>query len=154
MSYADSWGGHLSREVQFRCKICPDGVGGVADVACADAWNADARGYPSFEEKDGVSLVVARTAAGEALMRGAMAAGVVAASPLDVDRIEAMQPGQSRRKRLVRARVAALAMTLQPRPDFSGVMAGEAAKRASIGERLRDTLGTIRRVINGRRSRL
>jgi coenzyme F420 hydrogenase subunit beta len=37
MSYADSWGGILSRHVQFRCKICPDGTGGFADVVCADA---------------------------------------------------------------------------------------------------------------------
>jgi coenzyme F420 hydrogenase subunit beta len=30
MSYADSWGDILSKEVQFRCKICPDAVGGSA----------------------------------------------------------------------------------------------------------------------------
>ena len=50
MSYADSWGGYLSKEVQFRCKICPDAVGGVADIACADAWYGDGDGYPSFDE--------------------------------------------------------------------------------------------------------
>src|SRR3546814_6618598 len=38
MSYERSWGDHLSREVQFRCKNCPDAVGGTADIACADAW--------------------------------------------------------------------------------------------------------------------
>jgi coenzyme F420 hydrogenase subunit beta len=26
MSYADSWGGILSKHVQFRCKVCPDGT--------------------------------------------------------------------------------------------------------------------------------
>ncbi|MEI6417993.1 MAG: Coenzyme F420 hydrogenase/dehydrogenase, beta subunit C-terminal domain, partial [Sphingomonadales bacterium] len=49
MSYADSWGNILSKEVQFRCKICPDAVGAAADMACADAWYGDERGYPSFE---------------------------------------------------------------------------------------------------------
>ncbi|PZQ55160.1 MAG: hypothetical protein DI570_22480, partial [Phenylobacterium zucineum] len=61
MSYADSWGGHLSKEVQFRCKICPDAVGGVADIACADAWYGDDAGYPSFAEQEGRSLIMART---------------------------------------------------------------------------------------------
>ena len=42
LSYNDSWGGYLSKAVQFRCKLCPDGVGGAADVACADAWYGDA----------------------------------------------------------------------------------------------------------------
>src|SRR3546814_11296669 len=50
MSYADSWGAHLSKEVQFRCKICPDAIGGVADVACPDAWHGEAEGYPSFDK--------------------------------------------------------------------------------------------------------
>ena len=51
MSYAQSWGEILTKHVQFRCKVCPDGSGGFADVACADAWYGDERGYPSFEEE-------------------------------------------------------------------------------------------------------
>ena len=37
MSYHDSWGGILSDHVQHRCKICADGTGVAADIACADA---------------------------------------------------------------------------------------------------------------------
>jgi coenzyme F420 hydrogenase subunit beta len=74
MTYERSWGHHLSREVQFRCKICPDAVGGVADVACADAWYGGETGYPTFEEQAGRSLMMTRTAAGEALLEQAMAA--------------------------------------------------------------------------------
>ena len=39
MSYAQSWGDILSKHVQFRCKICPDGSGSFADIACGDAWH-------------------------------------------------------------------------------------------------------------------
>jgi coenzyme F420 hydrogenase subunit beta len=70
MTYERSWGHHLSREVQFRCKICPDAVGGVADIACADAWYGGETGYPTFEEQSGRSLVVTRTAVGEAFWIG------------------------------------------------------------------------------------
>ena len=48
-------------DMQFRCKICPDGVGGAADVVCADAWECDEAGYPLFDERDGSSLILSRT---------------------------------------------------------------------------------------------
>ena len=66
MSYHDSWGKILSHHVQHRCKVCADGTGTAADLVCADAWVSDERGYPVFEERDGVSLIVTRNAKGEA----------------------------------------------------------------------------------------
>lgn len=154
MSYPDSWGGHLSREVQFRCKICPDAVGGVADIACADAWYGDEAGYPSFEEEEGRSLIVTRTAAGEALLDAAVAAGDVATTPLPIDEIDKMQPSQARRKRMILARLAALPLTLQPQPRMAGLKVLAAARRAPLMEALRNLAGTVRRTLQGRRSRL
>lgn len=154
MSYPDSWGHHLSKEVQFRCKICPDAVGGVADIACADAWYGDESGYPSFEEEEGRSLIIARTAAGEALLAGALAAGALAAEPLHPAEIDKMQPAQARRKRLVLARVGALPFAGQPRPRLTGVMVAEAARLAPPAEALKNLIGTLRRTLQGRRSRL
>jgi coenzyme F420 hydrogenase subunit beta len=151
MSYAESWGGHLSKEVQFRCKICPDAVGGVADIACADAWYGGESGYPSFDEQDGRSLIVARTPAGEILLAQAMAAGAIAAEPLDAAEIELMQPSQARRKRLVKARVGALALTLQPKPRMQGLMVDEAAARATKRESARNLIGTVRRILVNKR---
>jgi coenzyme F420 hydrogenase subunit beta len=154
LSYARSWGEHLSKEIQFRCKICPDGVGGAADVACADAWYGDEDGYPTFEEQDGRSLIMARTSVGQALVDSALAAGAIQAESLAADRIALMQPGQTRRKRLVGARVAALRLTGQPAPRMTGTLVEVAGRRAGAAERLRNLVGTIRRVLNGRRSRL
>jgi coenzyme F420 hydrogenase subunit beta len=151
MSYAESWGGYLAKEVQFRCKICPDAVGGSADIACADAWYGDEGGYPSFAEADGRSLIVSRTAFGEQFLGEALAAGALAIEPLDVAEIDKMQPSQALRKSLVRARTAALAATLQPRLDTRGVMAEEAAAKAGTALQLRNFLGTVRRIAAGRR---
>jgi coenzyme F420 hydrogenase subunit beta len=153
MSYAESWGGHLSKEVQFRCKICPDAVGGVADIACADAWYGDEQGYPSFEEEDGRSLIISRTEAGERLLESALAAGALAAGPLNVSEIIKMQPAQARRKRLVLARTAALPLLLQPTPKMAGLRVGEAARRGGLADAARNFLGSIRRTLLGRRSR-
>lgn len=154
MTYARSWGGFLSKEVQFRCKICPDAVGGVADIACADAWYGDDDGYPSFEEAEGRSLIVSRSDTGEDFLRGAIAAGVIEAEDLDIDEIDRMQPSQARRKRLVLARTASLPFTLMPAPRMRGLSVGEAARRAGPREALQNFLGTMRRTIRGRRSRL
>ncbi len=151
MSYAESWGDYLSHEVQFRCKICPDAVGGVADITCADAWYGGEAGYPTFEELDGRSLIMARTEAGARFLAGAVASGELATTSLDIRDVDLMQPSQASRKRLVRARLAALTATLQPRPQVDGLLIEAAAKTATMRDQLRNFLGTIRRVLIGKR---
>ena len=151
MSYEESWGNRLSKHVQFRCKICPDAVGGSADIACADAWYGGESGYPQFEEMDGRSLIMVRSEAGAALLASALKAGDVAAEPLALDEIDLMQPSQARRKRLIASRLLALAFTLQSRPSFTGVSIGKAARRAGFGETVKSFLGLVRRVVQGRK---
>ncbi len=151
MRYAQSWGGHLSKEVQFRCKICPDAVGGVADIAAADAWYGGESGYPQFEEQDGRSLVIARTLAGQRLLDGACARGAIMLAPLPVDEIDLMQPSQARRKRLVAARLAACRLLAQPVPVVTGLAVAAAARRGPAREHLRNLLGTARRILANRR---
>jgi coenzyme F420 hydrogenase subunit beta len=146
MPYSESWGAHLSREVQFRCKICPDAVGGTADIACADAWHGDDAGYPLFEEEDGRSLIAARTATGEALLRSAQAAGVVDASPLPISDISRMQPAQAQRKRMVAARVLATRLLGQATPRMRDLDVMRAARRGRLYDLTHNFLGTLRRV--------
>jgi len=147
MSYADSWGSILSRHVQFRCKICPDGTGGLADVVCADAWHCDERGYPLFEERDGISLIVTRTERGENLVRAALEAGVLMAESTDPTAIAPMQPGQLRRKLLVFSRLAAMAILFRARPRFRGFNLRAAARRAGGLANLKSFLGMCRRLV-------
>lgn len=147
MRYADSWGRHLSQEVQFRCKICPDAVGAVADIACADAWYGDEGGYPSFDEQDGRSLIQIRTERGEHLLASARAAGALRADPLNISEIELMQPSQANRKRLVRARLLACKLLLRPVPDMRGLSVEEASRLAPFWLKLRNCLGTISRLM-------
>ncbi len=150
MAYADSWGRHLSREVQFRCKICPDAVGGVADIACADAWYGDASGYPQFEEQDGRSLIITRTAAGEALLQSAQAAGAIETAPLPIDEIERMQPAQAQRKRMIVARTMGVRAAHQAVPRMRGLDVGKAAGNGRWSHSAHNFLGTFRRVIRRR----
>lgn len=98
----------LNRHLQFRCKICPDGTGEFSDVTCADAWYGNDKGYPTFEESDGRSLVLSRTQHGIDLVNEAVSAGYLAVSELPVNDIERMQPYQAERKKMVGARILGL----------------------------------------------
>ena len=147
MGYNDSWGNILSKEVQFRCKICPDAVGSAADIVAADAWYGDPRGYPSFVEADGRSLVMSRTARGDAFLRSAVGGERVVVEPLAVAEIAAMQPSQALRKRQILARLTAVAVAGRPLPRYRGVQLWAAARRASLYEQAHSCAGLIRRFI-------
>lgn len=149
MSYKESWGDILSKHVQFRCKICPDGTGGLADFVCADAWYGDDDGYPTFEEQDGRSLIITRTAKGEDIIRQAADAGYVRLTDIDFGEVEKMQPSQARRKKLVASRLAALVLLGHPIPRYRGFSLLRAALLAGWWANLRSFLGMTRRVILG-----
>ncbi|MDF0541259.1 Coenzyme F420 hydrogenase/dehydrogenase, beta subunit C-terminal domain [Sphingobium sp. H39-3-25] len=145
MDYNSSWGNILNRHLQFRCKICPDGTGEFADIACADAWYG-ADGYPDFTEREGRSLVVARTKVGETLVKSLAQEKRIAVEPLAVDEIAKMQPYQVHRKRHIRARIAAMWLWRRRGPRYARLKLAQTARQTSILSQLRDFLGTLRRL--------
>jgi len=150
MTYMESWGSVLSREVQNRCKICADGTGTAADIVCADAWEADERGYPRFEETDGISLIVPRTQKGLALMQAARAAGHLETAPFDPAGLEAIQPGQTKRRQALLARLAGLRITGRPVPRYRGLLLRQAARQNSLKANFVNFAGMVRRVLQRR----
>jgi coenzyme F420 hydrogenase subunit beta len=110
-SYDDSWGSALGPSVQWRCKVCADGVGESADITAADFWSADEHGYPVFAEAAGQSALIARTERGYDIVLRAAEAGVISVTPMDIDDLAAVQPLQTTRRgtligRLIGARLA------------------------------------------------
>lgn len=149
MSYHDSWGKILSRHVQHRCKICADGTGVAADIVCADAWESDAKGYPVFAEADGISLIVARTASGAALIARAEAAGHLKTAPFDPETLTAIQPGQRERRRALLARLLALRLVGRPTPRYEGLQLWAASRQNPLGRNLKNFAGSLRRALRG-----
>lgn len=147
MTYDDSWGKILNRHLQFRCKICIDGTGESADITCADAWYGSTEGYPSFDEEDGRSLVLSRTAAGEKLVQDAVAAAYLHVESLPVDHIEKMQPYQVNRKRLTFSRVAALRLFNKKIPSYSYRFLWRLARTASLKANAKSFLGMAKRLV-------
>jgi coenzyme F420 hydrogenase subunit beta len=124
-SYEDSWGTALGPTVQWRCKLCPDGVGESSDVTAADLWRADDRGYPDFTEGAGVSALIARTARGLDVVRRAVAAGVITATPISINSVAAVQPLHRDRRRTLAGRLLGtmLAGGIVPRYRGFGLIA-------------------------------
>lgn len=150
MSYFDSWGGILSNHAQLRCKVCADGTGKAADIVCADAWETDEKGYPLFEEQDGVSLIVARTVKGQSLMDNCEAHGCLATTQFDVVKLVSIQPGQTGRRRALLARLTGLMALGRPIPRYQGLHIPSAARQNRLTNSLRNFLGILRRGLAGR----
>jgi coenzyme F420 hydrogenase subunit beta len=144
--YDETWGNELAQEIQFRCKICPDATGEQADIACGDAW-ITADGY-AHGEYESWNAVIARTAAGEALLARMERDGQLHLLPNTVAELNRMQPHQGERKMAILARLSGLLLAGQPRPRYTGLriaIAGWAGRRRFI----KNLLGTMRRLRRG-----
>lgn len=98
LSYEESWGDHLGRALQWRCKTCVDGTGAHADISVGDFWRAGANGYPTFSAAPGTSAAIARTVRGDAILHAAALAGVIALAPLNLAAVARVQPLQVQRR--------------------------------------------------------
>lgn len=120
ISYEDSWGTHLGRRLQNRCKICPDGTGGHADIAVGDFWTTGPSGYPAFDDAEGTSVAIARTTKGHEILMRARADGVVVLAPACLDDVAAIQPLQVNRRNMLLGRLAGRLLARKRIPRFRG----------------------------------
>lgn len=143
--YDRSWGSALGPATQWRCKICADGIGESADIAAADSWDSDERGYPTFGEQEGRSALLARTERGLAIVLAAQAAGVIEMRPLDPAQLAQAQPLQTSRRRFLAARLWGARLGGRAVPRYRGF----GLTRLSMAQprlALRALRGTLRRV--------
>lgn len=145
MSYNDSWGNILSHHVQFRCKVCPDGTGGAADIVCADAWHCDDKGYPLFDDAEGRSLIMARTGLGLQTVRNAVDASELEVEKFEVSDLLKMQPGQTGRSQALLARLIGLFLKRGVRPVYLGFSIFQNATSIGLVNFARNLIGTFRR---------
>ncbi|HEY6527978.1 MAG TPA: Coenzyme F420 hydrogenase/dehydrogenase, beta subunit C-terminal domain [Cellvibrionaceae bacterium] len=144
MDYNSSWGNILGKQLQYRCKICADGTGEFADVVCADAWYGK-DGYPDFAERDGRSLIISRTAAGNQLLNAATSSNAIVMEPISVGEIDAMQPYQVNRRQLAAARGVATRLAVGNTTRFKGLKLVRQIFSSGFIYTLRNAWGTFRR---------
>ena len=141
MTYMDSWG-FLQKYRPYRCHLCPDGTGELADLSCGDPW------YRRIEEgEQGHSLVLVRTERGREILKGAIEAGYVILKQADSSMLEASQSNLLQKRRAVWGRLLAMKMFGIPVPKLQGFSLFGNWKRLSIEDMARSILGTARRIV-------
>ncbi|MCP1835634.1 coenzyme F420 hydrogenase subunit beta [Bradyrhizobium sp. USDA 4532] len=148
LPYPGGWHmGKFRYELQFRCKICPDGVGEVADISAPDGWILQ-NGRPVYAEAPGVNVAVVRTPIGEELLHAAIDAGYLEVAPASVEEIDQMHTNHHA-KAAASAALFALRLMGQRTIKASGYRANEGLKRAGLRSIFRQFVGTVRRVLTG-----
>ncbi len=150
MSYEQSWGRILSKDVKMRCRLCPDGFGEFADISCGDAWHAEA-GRPVFDERPGRSLVFIRSAKGQELFESAERHGYLESEPFREEELPIIQPSQHQRKLYAGIRLLAAKAAGDRLLDFSGFPICADFHKMRLTTAAKNLAGTFRRIRKARR---
>ncbi len=142
LDYDGSWNTVLQKHRQWRCRLCPDHTGELADLSVGDPW------YRPVEPGDtGRSLILVRTDKGRELLRSAIRSGAIIAERVAPGVLPASQPNLLRTRGAVAARIASLRLAGYPFPRFRGFpMWRFWWSELPLTEKLRSTVGTLRRV--------
>ena len=144
--YNEMWEDESRWQLQFRCKICPDSIGELADVTVADVWPG---GKPD-DEGLGFNGFIARTPRGARLLTAAVQArAITLTEDLDFDGLELAQGSHSRRKRGLAARLRAMRDAGLIAPRFEGLRLQEADALLNDTERLSNYEGMRERLERG-----
>ena len=137
-----------SYDIQFRCKVCPDAIGELADVSCPDSW-VMVDGKPIHAEADGANLFIARTRQGEKLVAAAAAAGAIHLDPFTIEELDAQHADHVARKIENPARVRALGLEGEPEPVYANFRAGRMVELAGAERDAAAEAGARRRIKQG-----
>jgi coenzyme F420 hydrogenase subunit beta len=135
-------------DIQFRCKICPDAIGELGDIACPDGWVLK-DGKTIHEEAPGVNVLIARTPIGEQLVADAAAARALRLAPFAAEELDVMHNDHFPRKLENPARIAAMRLAGEPVPDFRNFRFWWTVLHAGVLRQLRGFAGTWRRIRRG-----
>lgn len=145
MTYNESWGNILGKELGFRCKICPDGIGLLSDISSGDAWNTK-NGYPDFTESDGKNFCFIRTKEGKQLFTSAEKAGYINQEKLDIDKIRYMQNYQYTRRHYVGWRILIVQLLTGNLLSFRNLGYNKLILNSNFIKGVKEALGTIKRL--------
>ncbi len=151
MNYIDSWMNILGRDIRKICKFCTDGVGEFADISCGDLWKTkDCK--PIFDETDGENIIFTRSEIGENILNGAYKMKYIEISDyeMDISDLTYIQPNHANRKRILYPKMLGLKLTGQMIPQYNMLGLKKYSKNLSFFSKSRITIGTIRRVLQGR----
>ncbi len=140
LKYEESWE-FLQKFRPFRCHLCPDGMGELADISCGDAWHR----YPD-KNNIGQSLILIRTQRGQELLNRAVSKGYMKIIPSGKSEILKAQNLVKRRQEIF-GRLFAMKILFIPTPHFNGFLLFKAWLHNPLWIKIKIVLGTLRRLI-------
>jgi len=145
-SYNEMWEDENRWQLQFRCKICPDSLGDLADVTVADVWPG---GKPDNEGL-GFNGFIARTKRGERLLKAAIRDGAITITEdLDYAGLELAQGSHMLKKQSLTSRLAAMRDAGLIEPRFVNLRLKEAAAMLDEAARVANYEGMKDRLQRG-----
>ncbi|WP_027056043.1 Coenzyme F420 hydrogenase/dehydrogenase, beta subunit C-terminal domain [Mesorhizobium erdmanii] len=147
LTYRQLWEDEDKWMIQPRCKICPDAIGQVADIAVHDTW---LNGGPAAED-EALNGIIVRTRHGLELFDAAVEAGALEIKrETSVAEISELQSHQVRKRRAVWARLKGMAIAGKPVPVVSDLALEDCARQNSLAENLAEGRGARERARRGR----
>lgn len=140
--YAEGWGRILQAHRRWRCRVCTDHTGAFADISVGDPWHK----APEGADDAGKSLIIARSAEGEALIRAAIAAGVLVATPASRTAIAHSQPNLLASLGAVWGRRLAMRVMGMAVPQDRGMPLFQFWLALSLREKAQSLGGTMKRI--------
>ena len=144
-TYDIGWGQFLQPFRPWRCRLCADHGAEHADIAIGDPWYDQPTGQSA-----GRSLIVVRTEHGRAMLHAAMAAGYLVADQRDAEDIDRAQPNLVQTRSAYFGRALATRMIGLPSPIYAGSPLFRLWRERSFVQKLRDVLGSLKRLISRR----
>ncbi|PJG83511.1 Coenzyme F420 hydrogenase/dehydrogenase, beta subunit C-terminal domain [Caviibacterium pharyngocola] len=148
ISYDDSWGKILGRDVRHICRFCMDGIGESADVSCGDLWHLTPDNKPNFSEALGRNMSFARTQKGEELMQQATKAGYIASDITNEEQLKFVQTYQYTRRATMYAKLMAMKLMRRNTPDYNVEKMKRMSRLVNLKTQVRTALGILKRIYN------
>jgi coenzyme F420 hydrogenase subunit beta len=145
-SYNEMWEDEARWQLMFRCKICPDSIGDLADISVADVWP----GGKPITDGIGFNGFIARTKRGldllDAMIRDR---AITITEPLDYDGLELAQGSHMYKKQSITSRLAAIGDEALIAPEFEHLRLDQAAAMLTAPEREGNYDGMLSRLRAG-----
>lgn len=148
LDYGTAWGGILGRDVHPFCRICMDGIGGAADIACGDGWYLTSEGSVDFSEHEGRNVICVRTDTGKKLFDEAVNNVVIEAQiwPKEIP-LQQIQNYQYIRRTTMKSRLLAYRLSGKKTPRYSHEILRAFSKKATIKQKGKIFIGTYKRIL-------
>lgn len=148
ISYDDSWGKILGRDVRKFCRFCIDGIGESADISCGDLWYLDSDNKPDFSEKEGRNIIFARNIKGQELLQKVYESGYIHINETSESDLKFIQKYQYLRRATMVSKLIGLKLFGRQIPKYNWSKMFRLAKYASPVTHVRTMLGILKRTIN------